>query len=178
MKVWLRVDAAKDVSAAIREKVKAMLVIAESKRNLINLRRESYVLRATREGIVSQIRHNPGDIVVAADPVLRVIPGPDHIAGFLPEIQLSELKVGERVLITRRTGLGAPVHAVVESIGPEVQTLPARLAPIRGQPLRGRRVMVKLADGHNFIPGETVTISSTQSSWTRFEQQVARFFRR
>lgn len=178
MQAWLRVGEDKDVSAAIREKARAVLVIAEAKRRQLDLRRTNYVLRAARAGIVSQVLHNPGDVVPAAEPVLRVIPAPDHVAGFLPEIQLSELQVGQCVCIRRRSGLGLPVAAVVESIGPEVQTLPGRVAPIRGQPLRGRRVLLKLPDGHPFLPGETVTISNAKPLRERLQEQLTRFAHR
>ena len=178
MNVWLRVDDAKDLTAAIREKAKAVLVIAESLRNQINMRRETYALRATRDGVVSRILHTPGGIVAAGDPVLQVIPLSDSVVGFLPEIQLGELTVGQRMLIKRMSGRGTSVGAVVESIGPEVQTLPGRISPIRGQPLRGRRVMLKLDALHDFIPGETVKISAADSFRTRVQRQMPRLFSR
>jgi multidrug resistance efflux pump len=178
MNVWLRVDDAKDLTAAIREKAKAVLVIAESLRNQINMRRETYALRATRDGVVSLILHTPGGIVAAGDPVLQVIPLSDSVVGFLPEIQLGELTVGQRMLIKRMSGRGTSVGAVVESIGPEVQTLPGRISPIRGQPLRGRRVMLKLDALHDFIPGETVKISAADSFRTRVQRQMPRLFSR
>jgi multidrug resistance efflux pump len=176
--VWLRVGESKDVGAAIREKAKAVLVIAESMRKQINLRRENYALRATRDGVVSMILHAPGDIVAAGDPVLRVIPLSDSVVGFLPEIKLGELTVGQRVLIHRMSGRGSTFGAVVESIGPEVQTLPGRISPIRGQPVRGRRVILKLQGAHDFIPGETVKIGAAESFWPRFQRQMSRLLSR
>ena len=178
MKVWLRVDAGQEVSAAIQDKEKARGAIADAQRDLLDLRRKNFTLRATRDGTVSTIMHNPGDIVAAGDPVLQVIPLSDAVAGFLPEIQLGELTVGQRMLIKRMSGRGTSVGAVVESIGPEVQTLPGRISPIRGQPLRGRRVMLKLDALHDFIPGETVKISAADSFRTRVQRQMPRLFSR
>jgi HlyD family secretion protein len=178
MKVWLRVDARQEVSAAIQDKEKARSAIADAQRDLLELRRKNFTLRATRDGTVSTILHNPGDIVAAGDPVLQVIPLSDSIVGFLPEIQLGELTVGQRMLIKRMSGRGTSVGAVVESIGPEVQTLPGRISPIRGQPLRGRRVMLKLDALHDFIPGETVKISAADSFRTRVQRQMPRLFSR
>ena len=178
MKVWLRVDAGQEVSAAIQDKEKARGAIADAQRDLLDLRRKNFTLRATRDGTVSTILHNPGDIVAAGDPVLQVIPLSDVVAGFLPEIQLGELTVGQRMLIKRMSGRGTSVGAVVESIGPEVQTLPGRISPIRGQPLRGRRIILKLDGLHDFIPGETVKISAADSFRTRVQRQVPRLFSR
>jgi multidrug resistance efflux pump len=175
MEVWLRVGKDKDVSAAIGGKVKAREAIAASKRDLVGLRRENYELRAARDGVVSLVLHNPGDVVSAGDPVVRVIAGSEQVVGFLPEIQLAGLTIGEKVSINRSTGRGSSVGGVVAAIGPEVQTLPGRISPIRGQPLRGRRVMVKLEVGHNFISGETVTICDTEPSWTHLTRQMSRF---
>jgi multidrug resistance efflux pump len=176
MKVWLRVDAGQEVSAAIQGKEKARGAIADAQRDLLELRRKNFTLRATRDGTVSTILHNPGDIVAAGDPVLQVIPLSASVVGFLPEIQLGELTVGQRMLIKRMSGRGTSVGAVVESIGPEVQTLPGRISPIRGQPLRGRRVMLKLDALHDFIPGETVKISAADSFRTRVQRQMPRLF--
>jgi multidrug resistance efflux pump len=178
MRIWMRVDDSQEVSAAIQDKEKARGAIADAQRDLLELRRKNFTLRATRDGTVSTILHNPGDIVAAGDPVLQVIPLSDAVAGFLPEIQLAELTVGQRVWINRMSGRGLRVGAVVESIGPEVQTLPGRISPIRGQPLRGRRVMLKLEGPHDFIPGETVKIGAADSFRTRFQRQVSHLLSR
>jgi len=178
MRIWLRIDGDRDVSAAIRDKARARMAVSESNGDLARRRRENYQLRAARDGVVSLILHAPGDVVSSGDPVLRLISRSHYVVGFLPEVQLAQLTVGERVIINRSAGDTAGVGAVVESIGPEVQALPGRISPIRGQTLRGRRVLLKLDDGHNFIPGETVRICDVAPFWDRIKQQTSRLFGR
>lgn len=178
MRIWLRIDGDRDVSAAIRDKARARMAVSESNGDLARRRRENYQLRAARDGVVSLILHAPGDVVSSGDPVLRLISRSHYVVGFLPEVQLAQLTIGERVIINRSAGDTAGVGAVVESIGPEVQALPGRISPIRGQTLRGRRVLLKLDDGHNFIPGETVRICDVAPFWDRIKQQTSRLFGR
>lgn len=178
-KTWLRLDAQKDVGAAIRDKMKARAAIFESRKNLDNLRMEHLKLRATRDGVVSLILHKPGDVVSAGDPVVRLVQSQSsYVVGFLPEVQLANLTVGQKTWVIRSTGVGSRCGGVVESIGPEVQALPGRAAPIRGQPLRGRRIMVKLEGAYDLTPGETVQISSAEPVWTNFGLQIRRFLGR
>jgi len=179
MKSWLRVEGDGDISTAIRQKMSVRSVIFKATLDMRILRREGCNLRATRDGVVSLIEHTSGDVVPSGDAIVRMVSEhSDVIVGFLPEVHLSDLTVGQKTWVWRVSGRGKKVGATVESIGPEVQLLPGRVSPIRGQPLRGRRVMLKLEGSHDLIPGETVQISNAESSWANLKRQLSLFLGR
>ncbi|MFC1497195.1 HlyD family secretion protein [Verrucomicrobiota bacterium] len=155
----LQVDEGEAINKAIQRKMKARLEILEIGMEREKIKRDSYILRATRDGIVSRIFHAPGDVVNAGDPILRLVSEKsNHVAGFLPENFVAEFKSGQKANVYRQNRKGGPIEAVVESVAPEVQSLPGRISPIRGTPVRGRRVLLTLTSSHDFIPGETVLI--------------------
>jgi multidrug resistance efflux pump len=179
MKRWLRLEKTEDVSDAIEQKMAARAAILAASRKSLAMRRENYVLRANREGIVSRIFHEPGDVIPAGEPILRLVSEhSDHILGFLPEVHVVDLAVGQKVYAWRPTGEGAVVPATVESIAPEVQALPGRISPIRGLPLRGRRVILKIDGDSDFVPGETVQIRSRSSALQDTLQEWSRIAKR
>ena len=157
---WLRVDEETDITEAIVAKMEARSKIFKSSKKMFELQRANCLLRATRDGIVSLVMHEPGDVVSAGDPILRIVAErSNRIVGFLPEVHVMDLAVGQKTIVWRQNQLSSRTTAVVESVGPEVMTLPGRISPIRGQSLRGRRAVLVVEEGHDLIPGETVQIS-------------------
>ena len=125
---------------------------------VIERRRERYVLRATRDGIVSRIFAVPGDVVPAGEVIVRLAGTEvEGAVGFLPEAHARDLTVGEAAVVSRSRATRG-IAAQVASVGPEVLRLPGRASPIRGQSSRGRRVVIALLGEHDFVPGETVRI--------------------
>jgi multidrug resistance efflux pump len=172
---WLRLDDDEDASAAIRQKMATRTAILKANNARLALKRNAYVLRATRDGVVSRIFHEAGDVIAAGEPILRLVgQRSSRIVGFLPEIHLTDLSVGQEVSVWRGTGSGARVTAVVSSIAPEVQSLPSRVSPIPGEPLRGRRVILSITDDHDFVPGETVQVRAEGADWLNVGGLLAR----
>jgi len=174
---WLRLEDGEDASTAIQQKMVTRTAILKANTTCLALKRDTYVLRATRDGVVSRIFHQAGDIIAAGEPVLRLVgEHPSRVVGFLPEIHLADLTVGQKTSIWRTTGRKTWAAAVVTSIAPEVQSLPGRVSPIPGESLRGRRVILTLIDSHSFVPGETVQVRADGTSWLDLSGCVARWF--
>jgi len=77
------------------------------------------------------------------------------------------VKSGLEVTVWRQ-GDGTDQHpGIVDSVSPEVQTLPGQVSPIRSQVVRGRRFMIRLLGEHDLLPGETVQIASGSPAWVR-----------
>jgi len=158
-KKWIRMREGQDVSEAIAATMEARNASIEATRKMLLRRKEHFTLRATRDGVVSTILEQPGNVINAGQPILTLIAEhPQHVIGFLPEVHVTDLTVGERAYVWRGNRVGRRVAAVVVSVSPDVQALPGRVSPIQGQALRGRRVLLKLEGPHDFIPGETVEI--------------------
>lgn len=129
--------------------------------------RDPFTLRAVGSGLVSRVYYHPGVVVVAGDPVVRVVnPRSLRIVGFLPESQLQALSVGDRVTAWRKNVIGENVDAVVESLSPDVAALPARLNPARDIVVRGRRVIMTIDGDHSLVPGESVNVELNRMTWT------------
>jgi len=156
---WMRIEPGEDISSSIERWMTSREAVFDSTRKMRNVQRETYNLRTTRGGIVSRIDRRPGEVVAAGEAILRLVQSSsDTIIGFLPESYIHDLSVNQKVLVWSH---GSEIHrttAVVESISPDVQALPGRVSPIRGQTVRGRRVIMRMKDSTGMIPGETVQI--------------------
>ena len=156
----------KELETAVNQMVNAQKDVLEAGKLAAAIRKQSYTLGAARDGVVSRIFENPGNVVPAGRAVLRLVgEKPSRVVGFLPEIYVTNLKTGLQARVWRQNGKGPRVPAVVASIAPEVQALPGRASPIRGQDLRGRRVILDIQGDHDFIPGETVQVSVDAQGW-------------
>ena len=137
------------------------------------------VLRASRSGIVSRVLRQPGDVVVAGEPVVRVASSSSlYITGLLIQRQLDGLSVGDKLRVTRATnGRPAPLTAQVESIEPEVMDLLDPFNPAPRYPVRGRRVRLRVLDENNtLVPGETVTLDSgRRETWLEGMKRICFF---
>ncbi|MDF1859072.1 MAG: biotin/lipoyl-binding protein [Verrucomicrobiales bacterium] len=136
---------------------------------LLNIRRDGYTLRAKQEGVVAEIDGQPGDVVEPGGTIASLlIQGPIRVVGFLPESDLSAVAIGTPANIyptvsLRETGV---ISGRVAQVSPAVYSLPERASPIRGQVVRGRRVVLDLDEVVNLIPGETVSIEIESSLFT------------
>lgn len=134
--------------------------------NLFDVRRDRYTLRAQRDGVVSSIEQQPGDVVQPGIPIVSIlVDGPSRIEGFLPENNLSAIAMGTPANVyptvsMRQVGV---IRARVVQISPAVYSLPGRASPIRGQVVRGRRVTFALDEEVDLVPGETVSIEIESS---------------
>jgi multidrug resistance efflux pump len=154
-----------DVREAIRKRDEFDRKILGAAQTNAWLRQEAYTLRAMNGGTVSRIFHQPGAVVSAGDPVLRVIvKHPEYVIGFLPERHLHSVTNGMPLFVSRRTQRLLTHAATVVSVAPEVDRLPIRTSPIQGQTMRGRRLIVRINGEHDFIPGESVRIEGVRES--------------
>jgi membrane fusion protein (multidrug efflux system) len=130
---------------------------------------EPSVLRASRAGVVSRIQRQPGDVVVAGEPIVRVASVSSlYITGLLTQSQLASIAPGEKLAVRRMTGsVRTTFAAQVESVEPEVLDLLDPFNPSPRFPMRGRRVRLRLLDeAPQLVPGEAVTFHQTgQESW-------------
>jgi HlyD family secretion protein len=126
---------------------------------LVQLRRNSYTLRAREEGTVSQIYSQPGDVVQGGTPVMTVVSKRvGQITGFLPESNARHVAVGMTVYLAHAVESGSVIRGRIVALTPEILALPNRVNPSPNQGLRGRRVIILPEEGHDFLPGEGISI--------------------
>lgn len=169
MRQWMQVGKDEVSYQAAGKRREMWLSVLESARRQRKLQRESYTLRATADGEVSRLLFEPGDVVPAGSPVVRVVnSGSEFVEGFLLEGHPVSVVVGQPVRVWRGTDRRTLVPAVVSSVSAEVETFPGRVSPIRGQVLRGRLLMIRLMAPHDFIPGETVQVELVRPGVVEF----------
>ena len=127
---------------------------------LLQLRRESYILRASQAGRVSEVFHQPGDVVPEGGIIATIVGDPTgRIVGYLPESSRLRLQGGEKALAFRpRAPRNEVYSATVRTVGPEVALLPEHISTVPGQILFGLRVEIDLDEPAPFLPGETLSI--------------------
>jgi multidrug resistance efflux pump len=185
LQVSMKVEKGADIMQAIDLKAKARGDVFETALGLRNIQKESYNLRPTRDGIVSQILQVPGDVISSGTPILKIVSEhSDEIEGYLPELHLSSLRIGDTAYAFRAYGNSPIFKLKVESISPEISSMPTGTAPIStisgmsapvgGRGIRIRRVMFKIEGPHDLIPGETVQIRATSPLWVRISSWFGR----
>jgi len=158
LKHWLRLKSDDGISDVIQAKTTAHNEIIKAKLAMLNLQIESYTLKASRDGIVARVQAQPGDIIQAGQVVVRLVSeNSTRVVGFLPEVFLGNVEAGSKAVIWRERD-AVHMAAVVESIAPDVRTLPGRITPMNSQSIRGRRIVLTVSGNHRLIPGETVKI--------------------
>lgn len=185
----------RDQASADLQEVQKRLAAASSEGSaadpiLVSLRQaaESYrqaaakdpaVLLASRAGLVSRVLRQPGDVVVAGEPIVRVAAaGSLYITGLLTQRQLEGVSVGDKLRVTRTAnGSQAALTAQVELVEPEVMDLLDPFNPVPRYPVRGRRVRLRVLDENNtLVPGETVSLESgRRETWLEGVKRICFF---
>jgi multidrug resistance efflux pump len=170
LKRWLRLENNQKVSNVIQAKMQSRNQIIEAQLAMLNLQIKNCTLTASRNGIVARIEAQPGDIIQAGQVVVRVVSEESNrVVGFLPEAFLGSVEKGNEALIWRERD-GKQMDAIVESIAPDVRTLPQRISPMNSQTIRGRRIVLTVAANNDLIPGETVRIQPRKRSILNFNK--------
>ncbi|MBN1669459.1 MAG: HlyD family efflux transporter periplasmic adaptor subunit [Kiritimatiellae bacterium] len=163
---WLspeeRFDLAKVVERRVSDKTRVHAATIE----MLLATRETYVLRAPRDGVVSRVYYRPGSTVPEGEPIVRVADEtPDEITALLRDDQLRLLRVGMKVF-ARQPGGTRETETVVTSVSPDISALPTRANRIPDPDIivRGRRATLKIVGETDILPGETVSLRIPVSS--------------
>jgi len=127
-------------------------------------------LVANTSGVVAEVLRQVGDVVETGEPVLRISNvSTRRIIAFIPEIDRADVAEGDecRVIstISRKTYLGR-----VKTITADIRKLPV-FTGFDDEILRGRRIVIELAEGSAMTPGERVVVVPNLSI---FEQWFGR----
>lgn len=136
------------------------LKIQQIRIEMVNLSISRCVLRAPSSGKVAEIFHQPGEVVVAGQPILSVLePRSAGVVAYLPEHRILDLEPGTEVRLRRVADPGQSFVSSISGIGASVQQMPLRLDPLATAPSWGLAVYVPLPDHQDVKPGEAFRIS-------------------
>jgi multidrug resistance efflux pump len=122
--------------------------------------RESLELKAPFDGVVSLVQRQPGEVVLAGEPILTIAAKkPDNIVAYATEEQAARVKEEMIVqLVDRNRSPNLLVNSQVVYVGPTVEQIPARLWRRPNVPQWGRPILIEIPHGFDLIPGAVVGI--------------------
>lgn len=135
---------ANDGDAAIVEKYNADLTVTERNIDKLKKQRAGFVLRATQRGRVSSIDKQPGEVVMAGDPVVHLVSTGSRAVACVPERMALGIREGDSAKLWVRGQSSAALRGKTISLGPIVTELPIRCWASPKIPQWGREVTVEL----------------------------------
>ena len=157
-----------DIQTAIAQKTAAQTEILKTAVDLKKLELENYALRSRADGIVSDIGVYPGATAKPGDAVVSVVSATRSIIGYLPEVRVGMIKVGDKGYAFRLTLPPLKVRAVADA--PEIDAIPPAVRPSTAAQqsavtFRAQRIVFELDGPGKLIPGESVQIRLTSQFW-------------
>ncbi len=155
----MTVDDDQTVAQAMERAQAARRAFLDAERDLLLQEAALHELRATREGIVTEVHHLPGAVVQSGEKILRLVePRPIRVEAFLPESMRGRVQEGDAVRIVR-SGSRETFAAKVAFLAPEVRTVRETGGLMPGSPLRAQRVVLHFTEGTpELLAGETVSV--------------------
>lgn len=168
-----------DISKAFAAKRDVEMKVLSDAVEMRRRERESYSLRAATDGVISDIPVAPGCVIQPGGSVVKVVSKSNLIIGYLPELRLGHLKVGDRGYAFR---MGRPTLKVeVVGIVPEINPVPAQLSPISaplGVTFQSEKIVFRADETAEITAGEKVQIRMTSDWWARTRYWAANLFPR
>lgn len=139
--------------------LRAAIDVALLRMREIEILREGLVLRSPSDARVSRVLAQPGQAVLAGEPILLLsATQSEEIVFYVPE-SVSELPaLNSRMLVARANSPQSQAESLVTSIGPRVGELPRRLWRNAQVPEYGRPVLLAAVPALELVPGEAVHV--------------------
>jgi multidrug efflux pump subunit AcrA (membrane-fusion protein) len=132
-------------------------------------RRTLYTLRAKTSGVVAEVLYGAGEVVPEGAPVVRILrEGPIMVTALVPEHEARGVATGQPVWVTSATSGNGAFAGQIAIISPEIVTVTNEYGVLSGQLQRGRRVMARLDEAQDLLPGERVTLLLQNPPWVKW----------
>ena len=170
----LRIGNEDDITKAIAEKAQAETKVLENVVEMRKRERASYTLCAETDGMVSDVHLFPGVVANAGASVMTMVSKSDLIIGYLPEIRLGRVKIGDNGYAFRagRPAVRVQVVSVVEDVNP----IPVQLSPISaplGATMRSQKIVFRAEERSDIVPGEKVEVRMENKLWAKAKHYLA-----
>lgn len=137
----------------------AELLVVQRRIELLEKRRSSHLLRATRKGRVSSIDKQPGEIARAGDAIVTLVSTTNQVSVCVPEDRSVTLRKGGSARLWVRGRRGAPLAGRTIALGPRVAELPSRCWPSPTARRWGREVIVAIDDATDIVAGQAFSVA-------------------
>ncbi|WP_437952095.1 HlyD family efflux transporter periplasmic adaptor subunit [Sorangium sp. So ce296] len=151
----------RDRTSGLAAKLDADARVASENIAMLEQRRAGYALRAASAGRVASIDRQPGDVVPAGEPVVRLVSARSGARAIacVPERLALGVHEGDGAELWIRGQLGGALPGTVAAVGPVVSELPPRCWPAPEVPAWGRVVTIALDAPAALVPGQAFDIA-------------------
>jgi multidrug resistance efflux pump len=141
------------------EPLRLAIVVQRKRIEELAVEREPVVLRAPFAGLVSEIVHRAGEVILPGDAVLTISENkPREIAAWVSEGQANIIEKDMRVKLVKKSEPPQIANSQVVFLGPNVELVPQRLWDSPDTPKWGRRMLIGIHADMKLLPGEIVGI--------------------
>ena len=141
------------------EPIRRAIVVQQKRIEELLVEREPVVLRAPFAGLVSEIVHRAGEVILPGDAVLTISENkPREIAAWVSESQANIIERDMRVKLVKKSEPPQIANSQVVFLGPNVELVPQRLWDSPDTPKWGRRMLIGVHAEMRLLPGEVVGI--------------------
>jgi multidrug resistance efflux pump len=120
---------------------------------------DSLTLRAPADGTVALVSKRPGEVVAAGVEVVSVVAARSgHVVAFMGERSSHDVRLGLQASLTRDADRTTHNGTVVE-LSPQLEQVPSRLWLTPSTPAWGRRLVIRLDQQVELVPGEAFDVS-------------------
>ncbi|MCD6393743.1 MAG: HlyD family efflux transporter periplasmic adaptor subunit [Planctomycetes bacterium] len=141
------------------EPIRRAIVVQQKRIAELSVEREPVILRVPFAGLVSEIVHRAGEVILPGDAVLTISENkPREIAAWVSESQANVIQKDMRVRLVKNSEPPQIANSQVVYLGPNVELVPQRLWDSPDTPKWGRRMLIGIHADMKLLPGEVVGI--------------------
>ncbi len=139
--------------------IRKAIKVQEQRMDELTVKYAALQLKAPFDGAVSQVLRQPGEAVLAGEPILTVTEvKPSEIIAYVSESQANLIQEGMKVELIKDSEVAQIVTSYVKYVGPTIEQMPMRWWRNPNIPQWGRPFLVEAPTQMKLIMGERVGI--------------------
>lgn len=120
---------------------------------------EALELRAPAAGIAGSVNFVPGEQITTGETILNIYQvHPNQVITYIPEGQLTDLKMGDSLLVFSLQNPDYSITGKVIGLGNKIRELPVRMRRDPAVQAWGREVLLEIAGVNDLMQGERVLV--------------------
>jgi multidrug resistance efflux pump len=138
----------------------SLLKIQELEIQKAELALASLDLRSAKDGVVSQILKQPGELIAAGETVLEIMDSQaNSIEAWIPEDQILGLEIGRTVRLYRKADPRSYFESRIVELGASLRVLPARINQGQVPPRYGLPIQIAIPKSLHLRSGELFQVA-------------------
>lgn len=139
--------------------IDARLAGLELEQEELNRQQAALELKAPCAGVIGRIHFVPGEQIATRDPILNIyLEHPSQITTYIPEGQLTSIKLGDSLRVRTLNDDEYLLTAVVAGLGTKIRELPVRMRRDPTVQAWGREIRLQIPPNNTLMQGERVLV--------------------